>query len=118
MCICDGLVSVRRTWVSSKKNVSREILSVTMAQTYYTDANASQYDRYYQSSFSGVRASKFSPIAVAVRTSPTERVSGEFKTEWDHYVNAFTIFEANAIVNRDLMQISAGWSQRRFIEDL
>jgi LPS-assembly protein len=102
----------------AKKNVSREILSVNMAQTFYTDANASQYDRYYQSSFSGVRASKFSPVAITVRTSPTDRVSGEFKTEWDHYVNAFTIFEANAIVNRDLMQVSAGWSQRRFLEDL
>jgi LPS-assembly protein len=102
----------------AKKTVSREILSVTMAQTFYTDANASQYDRYYQSSFSGVRASKFSPVAVAVRTSPTDRISGEFKTEWDHYVNAFTIFEANAIVNRDLVQVSAGWSQRRFLEDL
>ena len=102
----------------AKKDVSREILSLAIAQTYYTDENASKYDRFYQSSFSGTVPSKFSPVAVQLRASPTERVQGEFRTEWNHTASAFTKFEAMGIVNATTAQISAGWSQRRFIEDL
>ena len=102
----------------AKKDVSREILSVVLSQTYYTDENASRYDRSYQSSFSGTIPSKFSPVALQLRTSPTERVQGEFRTEWDHTVAAFRKFEATGIVNATKLQLSAGWSQRRFLEDL
>jgi LPS-assembly protein len=102
----------------AKKNVSREILSVIVGQTYYTDANASQFDQNYQSSFSGTVPTKFSPVSLQIRTSPTERVQGEFRTEWDHTVNAFRTFAATGTVNRDALQLSAGWSQRRYLPDL
>lgn len=103
----------------AKKDVSREILSFVVGQTYYTDENASQYDRNYQSSFvSGTIPSKFSPLSLQVRTSPTDRIQGEFRTEWDHTVEAFRTFAASGIVNREAFQLSAGWSQRRYIPDL
>ncbi len=102
----------------AKKNVSREILSLIVGQTYYSDENASRYDRNYQSSFSGTIPSRFSPVSVQVRTSPTERIQGEFRTEWDHTVNAFRTFAATGVVNRDSLQLSAGWSQRRYLPDL
>ena len=102
----------------AKKDASREILSVTVAQTYYSDENASQYDRNYQSSFSGTAPTKYSPVGVLVRASPTTRVQGEFRTEWDHTVNAFRKYEATGMVNSDRLLLAAGWSHRRFIEDL
>jgi hypothetical protein len=102
----------------AKKDVSREILSLIVGQTYYTDENAAQFDRYYESSFSGTLPSKFSPVSVQARVSPTDRVQGEFRTEWDHTVRAFRTFAANGIVNRDALQLSAGWSQRRYIPEL
>ena len=103
----------------AKKNVSREILSLIVGQTYYTDENASRYDQNYQSSlFTGTVPSKFSPVSVQVRTSPTERIQGEFRTEWDHTVKAFRTFAASGIVNREVFQLTAGWSQRRYIPDL
>jgi LPS-assembly protein len=102
----------------AKKNVSREILSVTVGQTYYTDANAAQFDRNYQSSFSNTAPTKFSPVAAQIRTSPTERIQGEFRTEWDHTVNAFRTFAATGSHTGNRLQLSAGWSQRRYIPDL
>jgi len=102
----------------AKKTVAREILSLVVGQTYYTDENASRYDRDYQSSFSGTVPSRFSPVSVQVRASPTEQIQGEFRTEWDHTVDAFRTFAATAAVNRPAFQLTAGWSQRRFIPEL
>lgn len=102
----------------AKKDVSREILSVVIGQTFYTDATAAQYDHNYQSSFSGTQPTKFSPVSMQVRASPTDRVQGEFRTEWDHTVNAFRTFAATGTVNGNRVQLTAGWSQRRFLPDL
>jgi hypothetical protein len=102
----------------AKKDVAREILSVVVGQTYYTDARAAQYDQNYQSSFSGTRPTNFSPVSLLVRTSPTERLQGEFRTEWDHSVGAFRTFSANGTVSGNTLQVTGGWSQRRYIPDL
>ncbi|HXW06227.1 MAG TPA: putative LPS assembly protein LptD [Vicinamibacterales bacterium] len=99
--------------VYAKKGVSREILSVVVNQKYYSDANAAQFDPSYQSSFSGVRTSKFGPVRMTARTSPTDRIQGEFNTEWDHVRGAFLIFGATGILNGDHFQATGGWSQRR-----
>jgi hypothetical protein len=37
----------------AKKEVSREVASVSLSQRYYTDQNAAQYDQNYQSSYAG-----------------------------------------------------------------
>ncbi|HSC28594.1 MAG TPA: putative LPS assembly protein LptD, partial [Vicinamibacterales bacterium] len=89
----------------AKKDVAREILSVVIGQTYYTDARAAQYDQNYQSSFSGTQPTNFSPVSLLVRTSPTERLQGEFRTEWDHTVGAFRTFAASGTLNRDAVQV-------------
>jgi hypothetical protein len=97
----------------AKKGTSREILSVVLNQKYYSDSRAAQFDPSYQSSFSGVRPSKFGPIRIAARTSPTDRIQGEFSTEYDHLRDTFLIFGATGIVNGDRFQATGGWSQRR-----
>jgi lipopolysaccharide assembly outer membrane protein LptD (OstA) len=99
--------------VYAKKGVSREILSVALDQKYYSDSRAAQFDPNYQSSFSGVRPSKFGPVRLAARTSPTDRLQGEFSTEYDHTRGAFLIFGATGIANWDHLQATGGWSQRR-----
>jgi hypothetical protein len=102
----------------AKKGLSREILSLILGQTYYTDPTAAQFDQNYQSSFSGVRASKYSPMSVLVRTSPTDRIQGEFRTEYDFFVDAFRTYAATGTVNGSNVQLTAGWSRRRFIPNL
>ena len=103
----------------AKKDVAREVLSVTINQTYYTDENAAKYDRQYQSSFTVRAPSKFSPVALMVRAAPTDRLQGDFRTEWDPDAHALTTISANGtFASGDWLTGSAGWSQRRYIPDL
>lgn len=103
----------------AKKEVAREVASLTISQTYYTDANAAQYDRNYQSSFSARKPTHYSPVAVQARTSPTERLQAEFRTEWDPTAKALRTIAANGTYsNNRWLDLQAGWSQRRYIPDL
>ena len=103
----------------AKKTVSREIVGVTISQTYYTDARASQYDPNYQSSFNSRALPKnFSPVRVQARVSPTDRFQTDFSTEWNSTVHTFTTFTANGTFSAPRLQLSAGWSQRRLIPEL
>jgi LPS-assembly protein len=102
-----------------KKDVARELATVTISQTYYTDANAAQYDRQYQSAFTARKPTHYSPVALQVRSSPIERLQAEFRTEWDVTVHALrTIAASGTYVRGNWLNLSAGWSQRRFIPDL
>jgi LPS-assembly protein len=102
----------------AKKTTAREILSVSINQSYYTDARASLVDQQYQSSFTTVKPTNYSPVALLVRGSPTVHVQGEFRTEWDPTVHALRTFAATGIVNATHVQASVGWSRRRFLANL
>jgi LPS-assembly protein len=103
----------------AKRDVAREILTVSLSQTYYTDANAAQYDLQYQSAFTVRRPTNYSPVAMQVRTSPSERLQAEFRTEWDPTVRALRTIAANGtFYDGDWLSASAGWSQRRYIPTL
>jgi LPS-assembly protein len=103
----------------AKREVAREILTVGVSQTYYTDANAAQYDRQYQSAFSARRPSHYGPVVMQVRTSPSERLQAESRIEWDSTVKAIRTIAANGtFYDGDWLSASAGWSQRRHVPDL
>ena len=103
----------------AKKDVAREILSLSVNQSYYTDARAAQYDMQYQSSFTAKRASNFSPVAVQFRAAASDRLQGDFRTEWDPTAHALRSIAANAnFSSGNWLNGSAGWSQRRFIPGL
>ena len=101
----------------AKKESSREIVNLGLAQSYYTDARAAQFDRNYQSF--GSNDSKFTPIALTARIAPTTAIQGNFRAEWDSKANAIRTIAANGGFARgNWLRADAGWSQRRFIEDL
>ena len=103
----------------AKNQTSREILSATLSQSYYTDARAAQFDRQYQSSFSGTAPTHYSPVALDVRGAPTDRVQGQFRTEWDPTAHTLRNLAVNGSVNAaDWLQTTAGWSQLRYIPTL
>ena len=104
----------------AKKDVSREIASVSVSQTYYTDERAAQFDRNYQSSFDGVgKPTNFSAVALTTRVSPTDRVNGEFRTEWDPEVHTLkTLSASGSVRDGGWLDLSAGWSLRRLIPEL
>jgi hypothetical protein len=97
---------------------SREVLTATLGQSYYTDARAAQYDRNYLTSF-GTAPNHFSPLALTVRAAPTERISANFRTEYDTRFHAFRQMSADgSIVLGNWLNSTAGWSQRRLVEGL
>ena len=97
---------------------STEMVTVALGQSYYTDARAAQYDKYYQTS-NGSAPSKFSPLSLQVRAWPAEGVNAQFRAEYDTKFSALRTMSADGTVAlRDWLHSTFGWSQRRFIEGL
>ena len=100
-------------------SVAREILTVSVEQSYYTDANAAQFDRQFQTSFEGTQPSNFSPMSLIVRANPTSELSGTVRAEYDTQFLALRTISADASIETGgWFNQTAGWSQRRFIEGL
>ena len=99
--------------------LAREILSVQVTQSYYTDARAAQYDRRFRTSFNRTPPSNFSPVSVIARATLTEGLGGAFRTEYDTQFGAFRTVSAEGTFGfRGWAQADAGWSQRRFVPGL
>ncbi|MBM63950.1 MAG: hypothetical protein CL484_13470 [Acidobacteria bacterium] len=100
-------------------SVAQEILTVSLQQSYYTDANAAKYDRNFLTSFRGTPPSNFSPMALNGRVALTTELGGAFRAEYDTDYMALRQVGADADLNIGgwLNQV-AGWSQRRFIKKL
>jgi LPS-assembly protein len=97
----------------------REIMSLALAQTFYTDANAAAYDRYYQSSYNGATPSRLSPVAAAFRVSFTDDTQGELRTEYDTKFKAIRTVSASGTHHQGgWLDFTGSWSLRRFIEGL
>jgi LPS-assembly protein len=97
---------------------SREIGTVTIGQTYYTDARASLYDQYYRSN-NGTAPNKFSPLSLAARALPTDRITANFRAEYDTRFHAFRTMAADGTLQAGTwLQALGGWSQRRYIPGL
>ncbi len=100
----------------AKREVSREILSVTLQQSRYTDTRAVNVDPQYQNSYSTTpQLSKYSPLALVVRAAPTDHVQGNFRTEWTPNGDAFLSFSGNGFVNTTHVLAGLGWSQQRSV---
>jgi LPS-assembly protein len=104
----------------AKKESAREILTVAISQTYYTDENAAAVDQQFQSSdFSGrAKPTHFSPVAMQVHVTPTTMTDATFRTEYDTQVNAIRTVAANGGASGGWVRASAGWSLNRYIPDL
>jgi LPS-assembly protein len=103
----------------AKKTNSREIVSASLSQSYYTDPRSAQYDRQYQTSFTGTRPTHFSPVNLSIRTSPNDTIHGDFRTEWHPTAHALMTLAANGTFRRAAwLSTTIGWSQRRLIPDL
>lgn len=98
---------------------AREILNVSMRQTYYSKADASRYDTGYQSSYYQTRPQNFSPISIVVRTSPTDRIDGTFSTEYDtHFMSLRSLNASGGTSFGEWLRANVQWSQRFFVPGL
>ncbi|MCC7416458.1 MAG: LPS-assembly protein LptD [Acidobacteria bacterium] len=98
---------------------AREFLDVTLSQSYYTDARASQFDPRYATSFSGAPPSHYSPISLTVRAVPTDNANATMRAEFDSRYHSLRTVAANAaLAVPGLLQASVGWSKRFFIPQI
>ncbi|MCX6537478.1 MAG: hypothetical protein NT151_00885 [Acidobacteria bacterium] len=96
---------------------SKQIFSVGIRQTYYTDPAAQQYDAAYASNLytAMARPQKLSPILLNASVTPTDNLSASFTTEYNTYVNTYLSFGASGTFRfRDWLATSAGWNKRNF----
>jgi LPS-assembly protein len=100
----------------AKKTTSREIANVTLSQSYYTNENAATYDPNQPSGYGQTQPTHFGPVILAARGAPTDRMQGDFRTDWDPTIHTFKTFSTNGSYSlADWLQTTVGWSHRRFI---
>jgi hypothetical protein len=99
---------------STLASAPRELLSVSLTQSYYTDSRASLYDNSYQSTSynPNARASNFSPVALTARTAPTAFTNATLRLEFDQQDFSLRGLSANGSSNYKAVQVTAGWSRR------
>jgi len=102
----------------AKKETSREVLSVSVNQNYYTNEKAAGVDPQYQSAFNVRPPTKYSPVRFSVRASPSDRYQSDFRTEWDHTTGTFQSIAANGVANATNVQASGGWTLTKNIPTL
>jgi LPS-assembly protein len=102
----------------AKKTTSREILSATLSQSYFTNAQASRYDTQNQSGFGTTAPTNFNPVALQLRGAPTDRLQGEFRTDWDPTAHTLRTLAASGSFSTSWLQTNAGWNRRRYIPTL
>jgi hypothetical protein len=98
---------------ASAASAPRELLSIALTQSYYTDPLASRFDTTYQSSYGFRPASSFSPIAVTVRAAPTALSTGTLRLEYDSQIGVVQGFNATGSTTYRAAQTSIGWSTSR-----
>lgn len=103
--------------------VTRELLSLDVSQSYYTDQRAASYDQQTGFSLSPGGSllpppSNFSPIRISLRMTPTPTVSGSFDVDYDTQFDAVRRYNASASVTQPWLTLSSTWSKQQVIPGL
>jgi LPS-assembly protein len=98
---------------------AQEIVNVEIRQKYYTNAQASQLDPRYNTSYAASTASNFSAIALSARVTPTNNLNATLSAEVDSKYLELRTLSLNSGYNwTNRVQTSVGWSHRFFIDGL
>jgi len=106
----------KRAIAPGQQAQSREIVDVEISQRYYTNQNASLYDR--QSQITSTVPNNFSPISLAVRVMPSNELSTTMRADFDSRYHELQYISAQATYAwTSRVQASLGWSKKAFIEE-
>jgi LPS-assembly protein len=109
----------KRRTAEGRPSAAQEILSVELGQTYYTSPTASQFDTRYQTSFGAAEPNNFSPISLAVRTTPTNIFNATVRAEFDSKYKEFRTLSVNTnYIWNSRVQTLLGWTKRFYIAEL
>lgn len=109
----------RRLAVAGQTAQAREIFTIDLRQTYYSNDKAAQVDTQYSTSNSGGPASNFSPIALTIRAQPTNDFNATANAEFDSRYHALrTITVAGTYSWSTQLQSTVSWNKKGFIPQL
>ena len=100
--------------------IAREVASLTVSQTYYTDPLAAERDANYRNTITdNPPPTNFSPLVFTLRTSPTQASTVELVADYDTQFDAVRQLRATTTFRaREFLDLSAGWSRQRVVEGL
>jgi hypothetical protein len=109
----------KRRTTSNTPATAREFISVELSQFYYTDARAARYDRECQTCQLSTTATKFGPISLNVRATPSNDVNASVRAEFDsRYHDLRTISAQTTYSWSGRLQTTGSWSKSAFIDPL
>lgn len=114
----DNRILVRKipTDAAAAPRAPRDLLSVSLRQTYYSNPRASIFDTQYGLTYYYRPASSFSPVSLAVRASPVTGSTIAFNMEYDpsDLTGKLQGFSLSGGVNSPTVQASGGWGRRKY----
>jgi LPS-assembly protein len=96
----------------------RELLTVTVNQSYYTDASARRSDVSYQANNVSAEETHFSPVAVVVRSAPTMMSTASVRMEFDQHDFTLRTIGASGTSNYRAAQVNVGWTRTNYTNQL
>lgn len=117
--VANRFYAKRRPAVAGQTAQAREIFTIDLRQTYYSNDQAAQIDTQYSTSNSGGPASNFSPIALTIRAQPTNDFNATANAEFDSRYRALrTITMAGTYSWSTQLQSTVSWNKKGFIPQL
>ena len=97
----------------------REMLNVSIRQTYYTDSAASQFDTNYSYGYSFRRPSAFSPVSLLARAMPTAPLAVDLRVEYEPVPQdaddpRILGMSLNGTWRSENADITGGWTRQSF----
>jgi hypothetical protein len=99
---------------SSAATAPRELLTVTVNQSYYTDASARLFDVSYETNRQVTEQTHFSPVSVSVRSAPTMLTTATLRMELDQKDLTLRTIGASGSSNYRAAQVTAGWTRTNY----
>ncbi len=111
-----GAEGTARGQATGTSGAPREVLSVGINQSYYSDESASPYDNSYSYSMFQRPPSNFSTVSLVARAMPAQAVGVDLRMEYDPIAieRRLVGFGLNGLVRSRMVEASAGWNKQNY----
>ncbi len=100
---------------SALASAPRDLLALSVSQSYYTDQRASRFDPTYQSSYidagGGRPPSNYSPVSLNLRSQPFTHVGATARMEYDAVYSKMLSVSTGADYGVPNKQVAVAWSR-------
>jgi hypothetical protein len=109
----------KETGDQPQSGAPRELLIVSLRQSYYTDEAASIYDPSYSYGYNYRKPNAFSPVSLSARAAPTTPLLVDYRLEYDPVPVDDTAprllgMSLNGTLRSERADVSAGWTRQAF----